>query len=150
MITDKYERKGELGKGQFGVVHDAIRRSDGLRVAIKRMKKLDQVGYEGLNFTALREINYLQELHSPNIINLVDVFLTGDSLHLVLEYCPFDLTHIIYDKSLFMSTGHVKSYLQMILRGVDACHQNHILHRGMSLAHNTPPYSYSMPDCLSI
>jgi cyclin-dependent kinase 7 len=129
-ITDKYERKGQLGVGQFGVVYDAVRRADGVRVAIKRTKKLDQVGNEGLNFTALREINYLQELHCPHIVGLLDVFLTGESLHVVMEYCPFDLTDVIYDKSIFLSAGHIKSYLQMILRGVHACHESFILHRG--------------------
>ena len=127
-ITDKYERKGILGQGTFGVVHDAIRRSDGLRVAIKRTKPIE--AQKGLNFTALREVTYLQELHSQYIVGLIDTFLTGDSLHLVIEYCPYDLKDVIYDKSIFMSPSHIKSYVKMILQGIQVCHKNHILHRG--------------------
>jgi len=131
-VTDKYERKGVLGQGTFGVVHDAIRRSDGLRVAIKRTKPMEAA--KGINFTALREVNYLQELHCPFIVGLLDVFLTGDSLHIVIEYCPFDLKDVIYDKSIFMSTSHTKSYVKMMLQGVEVCHKNHILHRDIKPA----------------
>jgi cyclin-dependent kinase 7 len=131
-VTDRYERRGELGQGTFGVVHDAVRRSDGLRVAIKRSKPMDTS--TGLNFTALREVNYMLGLQCPYIVALVDVFLTGDSLHMVMEYCPFDLKDVIYDKKIFLTEAHIKSYMKMLLQGLEACHENFILHRDLKPA----------------
>jgi len=105
-------------------VHDAVRRSDGLRVAIKRSKPMD--ARQGLNFTALREVNYLQGLKCKAVVALLDVFLTGDSLHLVLEFCPFDLQNVVYDKKLFLTEAHIKSYMQQLLQGVAVCHEHHV------------------------
>jgi|AntAceMinimDraft_1070359.scaffolds.fasta_scaffold169231_1 cyclin-dependent kinase 7 len=132
-VTSQYEKKGELGSGTFGVVHDAIRKSDNLRVAIKRNKPMN--AQQGVNFTAMREINYLQDLRSPYVVELIDVFLTGDSLHMVLEYCPFDMKDVIYDKKIFFDESIIKSYVKMMLQGMEVCHRNFVLHRGKLIAH---------------
>eukprot|EP00605_Chrysophyceae_sp_TOSAG23-4_P000495 GSChrysophyteH1.ASY1.ANO1.555.1 assembled CDS len=100
-ITNRYERKGELGQGTFGVVHDAVRRSDGLRVAIKRSKPMDSM---------------------------------KDSLHMVMEYCPFDLKDLVYDRKIFLSAAHIKSCMRMMLQGLEVCHSHFILHRDLKPA----------------
>jgi cyclin-dependent kinase 7 len=57
-----------LGEGTWGSVYEASRRSDGLRVAIKRIKPGDPK--LGMNFTALREIKYLRELRHTNVVDV--------------------------------------------------------------------------------
>ena len=39
MSSDKYIRGRNLGEGTWGIVYEATRKIDGLRVAIKRMKR---------------------------------------------------------------------------------------------------------------
>ncbi|RYY88157.1 hypothetical protein EON63_02910 [archaeon] len=64
---------------------------------------------------------------------LKDVFISGGVLHLVMEFCPYDLSTVIYDKSLVLRTPHHKAYLHMMLRGVDCLHSNFVLHRGLCI-----------------
>ena len=131
-MAERYERKDILGEGTFGVVYAASRKSDGLLVAIKRSKPMDTK--RGVHFTILREVNYMQEFKSPYILGLVEVFMTGDAVNMVLEHCPFDLKDVIYDKSLYIRTGDLKSYLRMILEGLRECHRKFILHRDLKPA----------------
>jgi serine/threonine protein kinase len=75
MSLSNYIKGNKLGEGTWGHVFESTRRSDGLRVAIKRIKPINsQVDGHlppGVNFTALREIKYLQELKlCPNIIKV--------------------------------------------------------------------------------
>lgn len=146
MSVPIHYRKGRtLGEGTWGVVYEAERQEGTQQrlVAIKRMKgtaDMSGVGKQnggsfGVDFTALREVRYLQDLSfSPNIVQLLDVYIQGTALHLVLEYCPYDLEKVIQDKKLLIQTAHVKSYTQMMLRGLDHCHQHNILHRDLKPA----------------
>jgi cyclin-dependent kinase 7 len=68
--------KKALGQGTWGVVHQAVQKSTGRIVAIKKIKS--ERPEEGVNFTAIREIKLLREFKHPNIIELVDVFTTPD------------------------------------------------------------------------
>ena len=118
-------------------MYDGFRKSDGRPVAIKRMKGQSVSSVTiGVDFTGLREVKYLRMLRgsSTHIVELLGTFLSGDVLCLVLEFCPYDLEAVIYDKSIFLRTVHQKCYLQMLLRGVAECHDRFILHRDLKPA----------------
>ena len=112
-----------------------------MKVAIKRIKPM--YVHLGMNFTALREIKYLKYIKGENIIDvsklislrpamlscgfhpfppsacflqMLDVFISDGVLHLVLEFCPFDMERVIRDKTILLQSHHVKSYMQMLLR----------------------------------
>ena len=133
-MAEAYERGAILGEGTFGVVYAAIRKKDGLKVAIKRSKPIGGEGKNGIHFTILREVNYMQEFQCPYIVSLLEVFTTGDAINMVLERCPFDLKDIIYDKSLFIRVNDLKCFMKMMLEGVYACHRKSILHRDLKPA----------------
>jgi len=86
---------------------------------------------DGVNFTALREVKLLQELRHENIIELVDVFSRQESIHLVFDYMETDLETVITDRGTMLTAAHTKSYMYMLLQGLDFCHQNWVLHRDL-------------------
>lgn len=130
-LASKYERGKVLGSGTWGVVFEAIRLSDNLRVAVK---KIDSQG-EGLNYSAIREIKHLQELDGGvYILKLHEVFMSGGSIHLVLDFCSHDLEKIIRNKTVHLRTEHIKCYIKQILLGMAHCHSYFILHRDMKPA----------------
>lgn len=47
----------------------------------------------------------------------------------VFEYCETDLELVIKDRSLIFSAADVKSFMDMILRGLAFCHDHWVLHR---------------------
>ena len=85
---------------------------------------------QGIHVTALREIKILRELHSPHVVDLVEVFISSErNLALVLEYMESDLEAVIKDTSLILSRADVKAYMQMALQGLAACHTHNVMHR---------------------
>ena len=70
-MAERYTRGRTLGEGTWGQVYEAVRKDDSLRVAIKRMRGNNP--QFGLDFTALREIKYLQEIKGNYIENVSDV-----------------------------------------------------------------------------
>jgi cyclin-dependent kinase 7 len=111
-----------------------MRNAKKLKVAIKKVK-LGEFK-EGLDMSAIREIKYLNELKHPNVIEvhhpftqLIDVFSLNQNLHLVLEFLESDMEMIIKDKTVVFGAADIKSWMLMILRGLNHCHQSFILHR---------------------
>ncbi|RUS20671.1 hypothetical protein BC937DRAFT_94662 [Endogone sp. FLAS-F59071] len=125
----QYQKNGKIGEGTYAVVYEGIIIATKQKVAIKKIK----VGLfkDGLDLTAIREVKFLQELKHPNIINLIDVFSHKTNLNLVLEYLDWDLEQVIKDKSIYFIPGDIKSWMQMMLKGLDHCHKSWVLHRDM-------------------
>jgi cyclin-dependent kinase 7 len=70
-MASKYLQGRKLGEGTWGTVFEATRRSDGIQVAIKRIKPMEPE--LGMNFTALREVKFLKELKCVNVVDVSDV-----------------------------------------------------------------------------
>ncbi|KYR02636.1 p34-cdc2 protein [Tieghemostelium lacteum] len=133
---DKYSQEGTIGEGTFGVVSLARVKDTGQLVALKKIRKVlfnngKPLPDDGVNFSAIREIKILQELKHENVINLYDVFPHKSHVYLVFELMGWDLQQVIEDKSIILKEKDIKSYMKMILQGVDACHKSWILHRDL-------------------
>jgi cyclin-dependent kinase 7 len=125
----KYSKDRKVGEGTYAVVYLGKQIKTGRSIAIKEIKT--GLFKDGLDMSALREVKYLQELKHANVIELVDVFSTSNNLNLVLEFLPCDLEVLIKDTSIVFTSGDIKSWLLMTLRGVHHCHRNFILHRDL-------------------
>lgn len=62
-------------------------------------------------------------------LQLIDVFSHKTNLNLVLEYLDSDLEQVIKDKSILFMPADIKSWMLMMLRGLDHCHRHFVLHR---------------------
>ncbi|CAN6333209.1 unnamed protein product [Urochloa humidicola] len=131
LLANRYLKGELLGEGTYGMVYKAIDTKTGNTVAIKRIRIGDKNKKEGVNFTALREIKLLKELKDPNIIELIECFPYKENLHLVFEFMETDLEAVIKAKHLVLSPADVKSYTQMMLKGLAFCHKKWVLHRDM-------------------
>lgn len=70
-MATKFAKGKLLGEGTWGLVFEAERKIDGMKVAIKRIKPNDaKNAHLGLNFTALREIKFLKEMKSKYIVEV--------------------------------------------------------------------------------
>jgi len=136
MQTEKakrYEKIGFLGEGQFATVYKARDKETGVIVAVKKIKFGNRVeAADGINRTALREIKLLQEIKHIHIIGLVDVFGHGSNISLVYDFMDTDLEEVIRDReNIVLTPSHIKSYMIMILEGMEYLHANWILHRDL-------------------
>ncbi|CAB3230579.1 unnamed protein product [Arctia plantaginis] len=124
---DKYEQLAVVGEGSYGVVLKCRRRDTGQLVAIKKFLETEEDA--AVRKMALREIRMLKKLRHDHLVNMIEVFRRKRRFYLVFEY----LDHTLLDE-LEASTGGLgedtaKKHLYQLLKGIDYCHQNSIIHR---------------------
>lgn len=125
-----YSKDKKVGEGTYAVVYVGKQIETNRKIATKEIKT--GLFKDGLDMSAIREVKYLKELRHPNVIELIDVFMSQDSnLNLVLEFLPCDLEVLIKDQSIVFKASDIKSWLLMTLRGIHHCHRNFILHRDL-------------------
>lgn len=94
-LEDRYDlhnpQCGVLGHGAFSVVRSAVRRKDGVQVAVKSIAKHNALRSKRLRVGGQRYLEEWEILrrmhHHPYIVTLLDVFETHDEIQLVMEYC---------------------------------------------------------------
>lgn len=124
-----YQRIRDLGSGTYGTVWKCLCKKDQSLVAIKHMKF--EAHEDGIPSTALREITILRELNHPNVVQLLKVVYVHNKLYLILEYCSKDLKKLYSIKRKPFHPMLTKSFSYQLLRGIDFCHSNRILHRDL-------------------
>ena len=103
-----------IGTGGFSTVY-----STNKGYAIKKLKINSVQIY-------LREVASLSNLNHPNIIRLLDVFI-DDATRLVFEKMDYNLQVYLSREKPCLAT--IKSLSYQLLRGINICHENRILHR---------------------
>ncbi|KAF7390726.1 cyclin-dependent kinase-like 1 isoform X1 [Vespula maculifrons] len=124
---DKYENIEIVGEGSYGIVMKCRHRETGQMVAIKKFLETEEdVQVRKL---ALREIRMLKKLHHENIIDMIEVFRRRKRFYLVFEF----LDHTVLDELERSPDGLglevSKRYIFQVLRGLNFCHNNQIMHR---------------------
>lgn len=78
-----FEMGKQLGSGHFSTVMFATRKADGLKCAIKVMKKPAQ----SMQLQLDAEIEIMRRIDHPTVVKLFDVFESEDKVYLVMELC---------------------------------------------------------------
>jgi len=134
MLERRFEQKYEvtepkvLGEGTYGKVYKAVSRISNQVVAIKRIK-LNPDDDEGVPSTALREVAVLKELDSEYVVKLFEVFCSPSKLVLVFELMENDLRKYMKQVGGKIPPHHVKSLCWQMVKGLEICHANRIIHR---------------------
>ena len=125
--ADDYEILHTLGEGAYGVVLKAKTKATGQLVAIKRFRDSENVD-ENMRKVALREVKALRQCAHINVIGLLELYRNKkQKLHLVFEYAERTLVD-----ELGMDSIRTKLCIWQLLRAVDHCHANGIVHRDLS------------------
>ncbi|XP_058422042.1 cyclin-dependent kinase 20 isoform X3 [Diceros bicornis minor] len=125
---EQYCILGRIGEGAHGIVFKAKHVETGEIVALKKvaLRRLE----DGIPNQALREIKALQEIEdSQYVVQLKAVFPHGAGFVLAFEFMLSDLAEVVRHAQRPLAQAQVKSYLQMLLKGVAFCHANNIVHR---------------------
>lgn len=97
------------------------------------LKEIHLDSEEGTPSTAIREISLMKELKHENIVGLHDVIHTENKLMLVFDYMDGDLKKYMDTKGDrgALHPDLIKSFMYQLLKGVDFCHKNKVLHRDL-------------------
>ena len=121
---DNYKIIKSIGDGGFGSVSQALVKSTGEVVAIK---KLYQKFFSWEECLELREIKVLRKTIHPNIVKLKEAVRVNDELYLVFEFCEKNLFNLIKSQSL--DETRIKEIIRDILSGLQELHKNGFIHR---------------------
>ncbi|CAG4982251.1 unnamed protein product [Colias eurytheme] len=124
---DKYEQLSVVGEGSYGVVLKCRRRDTGQLVAIKKF--LETEDDAAVRKMALREIRMLKKLRHDHLVNMIEVFRRKRRFYLVFEYLDHTLLDELEASPGGLGEDTAKKHLYQLLKGVDYCHQNSIIHR---------------------
>ncbi|KAL0688099.1 hypothetical protein Bca4012_087776 [Brassica carinata] len=125
-----FEKQEQIGRGTFSKVFKARDLLRNKTVALKRIR-FDVTDSESIKCIA-REITILRKLDHPNIIKLEGLMLVehdSSILYMIFEYMEHDLLGLSSLLGVEFSEPQVKCYMTQLLRGLDHCHTNHVLHR---------------------
>ncbi|CAK1553900.1 unnamed protein product [Leptosia nina] len=127
-----YSIVGRIGEGAHGLVFNARHLPTGREVALKKIliKNLE----DGIPVNVMREIKALQLLRCKYVIKLYDMFPSGMSLVLVLEYMCSGLWDMLHHKQQELTLPRVKAYAQMLLKGTRYMHAHYVMHRDLKPA----------------
>ena len=97
------------------------------------LKEIHLDSEEGTPSTAIREISLMKELKHENIVALHDVIHTENKLMLVFEHMDGDLKKYMDANGVkgALQPPVVKSFMYQLLKGIDFCHKNRVLHRDL-------------------
>jgi len=130
-----YELIKDLGSGNFGVAKLMRHKRTGELVAVKFIDRGEKDGEDEskIDKNVEREIVNHRMLRHPNIIGFREVFLTPDSLGIVMEYAAGgELFERIVQAGRF-SEDEARYFFQQLIVGVDFCHRSGVCHRDLKL-----------------
>jgi len=141
---------GVLGHGAFSTVRLAVRKRDGVKVAVKSIAKHEALRSRRLRMQSdsrhyLEEWEILRRLKdNPYVIDILDVFETNEEIQLVTEYCPggelFDAIQKKQRRSRSTSCEvQAAQITSQILEALVALHSEHIVHRDVKPENSTLP-----------
>ena len=128
--TDKernaYKKFEVLGKGSHGRVYRGYSVAMNCDVA---MKEVDR--QQGIPATALREAATMKMLKHSNIVTVYEIVFLKSTMTFILEYMDFDLMQVLKGAPNGLPVEEARLLLFQLLRGIQYCHQKHILHRDL-------------------
>ncbi|KAL6122618.1 hypothetical protein NUSPORA_00290 [Nucleospora cyclopteri] len=143
--SKSYYKVKRLGEGTYATIYlakEAVEETEGKKlvkidpgenfnrmVAIKKIKKTEYGCGQEVN--AIREIKSLKSVKHDFVLEMLDIFIHKNSLHLVLEYIDFNLEEIIKCKNIVIMPSDIKSWMFMLLSGLKAFHDNFYIHRDL-------------------
>ena len=126
-----YAVKEEIGRGGFGVVYAAKRKSDGVEVAIKEVSKdVDTLTEDNVPL----EVALMQRVNDvPGVIKLITYFDTSDNFYVVMErFNSKDLFDFITDQGPLPEHMTRELFMQLV-DTVIKCHGKGVVHMRMRM-----------------
>uniref|UniRef100_A0A671MU25 non-specific serine/threonine protein kinase n=1 Tax=Sinocyclocheilus anshuiensis TaxID=1608454 RepID=A0A671MU25_9TELE len=124
-VTFSIHTREVLGGGRFGKVHKCTETKTGMRLAAKIINTRNARERD----MALNEIQVMNQLNHPNVLQLYEAFEVKNQVVLILEYVEGgELFERIVDESCPLTEVDAMVFVKQICEGVQYMHQMYVLH----------------------
>uniref|UniRef100_A0A8C4SMV5 Myosin light chain kinase 2, skeletal/cardiac muscle-like n=1 Tax=Erpetoichthys calabaricus TaxID=27687 RepID=A0A8C4SMV5_ERPCA len=112
-------------RGRFGTVHRCTEKSSGMKMAAKLIKFRNAKDKEVIN----NEVQVMNQLSHPNVIQLYDAYEVKNEIILIMEYVDGgELFDRIIDDSYHLTEVDAMLFIKQICEGIHYMHQMYVLH----------------------
>ena len=124
----------ELGSGSYGKVYSGYLKSNGLKIAIKRVnkQKIRAVG-EYLLEALKKELECMAKCECENSVKLYTNMETENNYNIVMELCDNDLSKELQKRPNGLSVEEVRYIMSQFNYAFKKMQENHIIHRDLKL-----------------
>ena len=120
----------EIGSGSFGKVFKAIKKTTGVRYALKVINKLELKKNNQYKYI-IAECKILKSIKHPFIIDLFWAFQTPNNIYMALEYCPYsDMSKLIKNNQP-IAEQDARFYIAETLLAIEYLHSLDIIYRDL-------------------
>lgn len=125
-----------LGKGAFGTVYRGFFRDNHSKVVAVKVIPLEKVSTDNKFIKLLkREIEILQKIKHPNIVQMHHATRTTRNLYMFLEYGgDKDLKELLKQRGGKLTESEAVIFFRQICEGFKVIYQNSIIHRDIKPA----------------
>jgi hypothetical protein len=130
VVELQYEIGKRIGDGNFAVVRECVRKSDGVKLALKIIDKSKTVGAKESKMIE-NEVKSMRSINHPHCVRLYDVVDTATEIYLVMELVPGgDLFDRIVDHGKYSEVG-AATIIKNMTTALDHMHSQSIIHRDL-------------------
>ena len=134
VINNKYRLLRLIGDGGMGTVYEARHEVLGTSVALKFLHH-ELSRRSGLVQRFLQEARVSAQVQSPHVVRVTDVDQASGGAYIVMEYLEGKTLQTLYEElyraGQQLSYGDALEYAMQMLDGVEAAHEQSVVHRDL-------------------
>ena len=129
----RYEIRRLIGRGGMGCVYEAVHRDLKKRVAIKTLLPSLAASDEA-RIRFLREGEAASRIRHPNVVDVTDVGIEGQTSYLVMEYLEGEDLASLIARQGALSIEQSADFLLPVAAAISSAHEQGVIHRDLKPA----------------
>ncbi|KZT06307.1 uncharacterized protein LAESUDRAFT_743475 [Laetiporus sulphureus 93-53] len=128
-VSIRWQQGRFIGAGSFGSVYLAVNLDSGSLMAVKEIKFQEVAGLPNLYSQIKDELNVMEMLHHPNIVEYYGIEVHRDKVFIFEEYCQGGSLAALLEHGRIEDEGILQIYTMQMLEGLAYLHSKGVVHR---------------------
>lgn len=128
-VSMRWQKRNFIGGGTFGQVYSAVNLENGEILAVKEINLHDTKTMKKIFPLIKEEMNVLEMLNHPNVVQYYGVEVHRDKVNIFMEYCEGGSLAALLEHGRIEDEMVTQVYTLELLEGLTYLHQSGVVHR---------------------